>query len=579
MGGLALVMLGLTGSVLVFYQEFDRLLNPSLLKVRAADDAVGLDRLVANAQAAWPEYQVNGIALLPPGDPDSAVTFWLQRDGEYVQGHLNPYTGEVLGLRDNSLMLWLLKLHSSLFLKEWGETLIFTFGVGLMLSCVSGVVLSRDLRRVFFTPRLWGRSARLVLSDWHKLVGVTALLFNLVLGFTGAWMNWEAVKRVVTRAPKTREERVYVLTGLSVSHIVAEASRAIEGFRPTWFVFPEKGKANAIVLGMLPGAWLYGPYGSSVSVDSSTGTVREITDIRKAGLRQKFQALIAPLHFGNFGGLPLKLMYFIGGLTPAFLAATGTSIWWRRRRSAGPRTSKIVRAVLPESMETRAAVAKAETPSLLAVSTMVIWLSCFVVGLSGFALPYSRPAADAKPIVGVQAELLQVELTSALLSPPEASPPPPELTAPPPRMDPLPLPELVPLIPVAEPSKSIAFPIPVERPTRIVEAREASTTVAAPAPPVQIAGPPAQTLTYGQGEGRQPAPEYPRQAIREGQEGTVVVRFIVSGDGHVLSAEAVRPSPWPMLNDAALRAIRHRWRFRPGEIRVYEVSIRFELTR
>jgi hypothetical protein len=32
-----------------------------------------------------------------------------------------------------------------------------------------------------------------------------------------------------------------------------------------------------------------------------------------------------------------------------------------------------------------------------------------------------------------------------------------------------------------------------------------------------------------------------------------------------------------LLNRAALRVVRERWRFSPGAIRVYEVSIRFEL--
>ena len=36
------------------------------------------------------------------------------------------------------------------------------------------------------------------------------------------------------------------------------------------------------------------------------------------------------LHFGNFGGVPVKILWFILGLAPAALAVTGTLMWWNR---------------------------------------------------------------------------------------------------------------------------------------------------------------------------------------------------------------------------------------------------------
>src|SRR5207247_3430139 len=76
--------------------------------------------------------------------------------------------------------------------------------------------------------------------------------------------------------------------------------------------------------------------------------------------------------------------------------------------------------------------------------------------------------------------------------------------------------------------------------------------------------PGAQNLVMGQGEGRQPAPVYPTEARARSQQGTVVVQFMVGADGQVLSAEAWQPSPWPMLNEAALRTVRNRWHFPAG---------------
>ena len=128
-----------------------------------------------------------------------------------------------------------------------------------------------------------------------------------------------------------------------------------------------------------------------------------------------------------------------------------------------------------------------------------------------------------------------------------------------------------PPIAVAEPSAAIAFAVPVEGPTRIVPLDQAGYGKAS-------AGASAvQRLTFGQGEGRQPSPDYPAQAIQLHQEGTVVVRLAVAESGQVSSAEAIQSCPWPMLNEAALRAVRQQWRFPPGGLRVYDFAIHFQI--
>ena len=215
---------------------------------------------------------------------------------------------------------------------------------------------------------------------------------------------------------------------------------------------------------------------------------------------------------------------------------------------------------------------------LLPVITLVLWLGCAAIGWIGLTLQYARPRLPVKQPAPIQAEILNVELTGEPLSPPDVAPPPPDPLQPPPLLQTMAPPQAPPMIAVAEPMPAIAFPLPVEGPVRIVEANEASyarQTAPVAAAPTPVA--PVEAITYGQGEGKQPAPEYPRQAARAGQEGTVVIRFSVGANGRVLAAEAVSLAPWPLLNEAALRVVRERWRFRPDSVRLYEVSIRFKL--
>jgi TonB family protein len=216
-------------------------------------------------------------------------------------------------------------------------------------------------------------------------------------------------------------------------------------------------------------------------------------------------------------------------------------------------------------------------PFILSVLTLVLWVSCLAVGWLGFNFPYARPQPKPPEPV-VVAQRIQVELTSDSLPAVEPASTPPEPLTPPPLPDNTVVSAVPPLLAVAEPTPAIAFALPVEGPVRVVPAAQAAfVRPTAPVDPTPAPAPAAQPLTYGQGEGRQPAPSYPLAARRQGQEGTVLIRFTVGTDGRVLSAEAAKPSPWPLLNDAALAAVRGSWRFSSGPVRLYEVPIQFVL--
>jgi protein TonB len=235
--------------------------------------------------------------------------------------------------------------------------------------------------------------------------------------------------------------------------------------------------------------------------------------------------------------------------------------------SKGPRP-----AALRRSLATRDGI------SWWSVMTLVLWTGCLTIGFLGLVLPYSCPHPPANQPEPIQAQILNVELANDPLPPPDVAPPPPNVTQPPPLSEPVVPQAAPPMIAVAQPSPAIAFALPVEGPARIVEARQATYVQ----PPTQttsapIVAPTVQQLIYGEGEGRQPAPDYPYQSLRAGQEGTVRVRLLVGENGRVQTVEAAQPCPWGLLNAAAIRVVRERWRFPMGAIRIYEVAIRFEI--
>lgn len=227
--------------------------------------------------------------------------------------------------------------------------------------------------------------------------------------------------------------------------------------------------------------------------------------------------------------------------------------------------------------------------------TLAVWLSTTVIAFTGHELAY--PKATLPPrLPPIAVENLHVELTSGVQVPDTVLPQPEaeqsvdqNIVVPEPQeptVDPSPsisVPE--PLAEVALPNPAIAFAVPIDSPARIVAPAAAQSTAvpgttAGPsldASRLVLTAPAPRKITFGIGDGRQPQPMYPSEAIRQGQEGQVVVRFTVGEDGRVAVADVVEPCKWPSLNREAARTIRELWRFGPGKVRVYDVSITFKL--
>jgi TonB family protein len=205
-------------------------------------------------------------------------------------------------------------------------------------------------------------------------------------------------------------------------------------------------------------------------------------------------------------------------------------------------------------------------PGILQVMTLVIWLACLAVGLLGMLITPAAPVPAAPPKKPepppMQAQVLNVQLDEPPPPPPDATPPPPQEAA---------IPSVPDLPEVAAPSAAIAFAQPIEGAVRLVGGKFANPAR------VALLRPRVQRLIYGRGAGRQPKPDYPAEARYAHEEGDVGVRFNVGPEGNVTSAQLLSPCRWPLLNQAALSAVRGTWHFPSGPPRVFDVSIHFHL--
>ena len=130
---------------------------------------------------------------------------------------------------------------------------------------------------------------------------------------------------VISRLPHTQWS--------SLSAMLEKAPDVIEGYTARYLYFPAPNSPELKLYGSHGGAGpLRGTYGSTVTFNAVTGEVIGHHDIRDATTWQQVSDSFVPLHYGTFGGWPVKILWCLGGLTPGMLAITGLVVWRKRQR-------------------------------------------------------------------------------------------------------------------------------------------------------------------------------------------------------------------------------------------------------
>lgn len=355
--GLFLLVLGLSGAVIVWRPELDAWLNPHLHHVAVRPERVPLETLAAAALAALPGFDL--FSLRPnEGEGRSVIAFLRQRDGPFdtvkAEVFLDPHTGAVLGRRlaPDALTGWLYKLHYSVFLGTPGQALVGILGVTLAGSCLTGLcIYRRFLTGWLASPFRPALPLRRRVANAHIAVGLAALAFNLLIAVSGAWFNLPKLRELA--APKvsaTGAPRERVRAGVPLDELWRRAQAALPDLEPRSVLFPTEPDAPFRVRGGLRGHPMLGPSSSHVLLAARDGAVAGVRDARALPLAERAEVMLRPLHFGNFGGWPVKLLWSALGLTPGVLALTGGWLWLRRLRRHSVQPSSPIPVSLPLSV-------------------------------------------------------------------------------------------------------------------------------------------------------------------------------------------------------------------------------------
>ncbi|MET0328877.1 MAG: PepSY-associated TM helix domain-containing protein, partial [Luteimonas sp.] len=198
-------------------------------------------------------------------------------------------------------------------------------------------------RKLPFGTLRYSRSTRAKWLDYHNLLGVVTVAWVLVVGITGtihtladpinqAWQRSELGE--MTRAYAGREALPPARYG-SLDRAMARAREALPGNNPQFIAFPggrfsSKHHYAVFFQGDTP---LTERLLTPALIDAETGA---FTDARPMPWYYKALSLSRPLHFGDYGGLPLKLLWAVLDVFTIVVLVTGLYLWVGKRRASGP---------------------------------------------------------------------------------------------------------------------------------------------------------------------------------------------------------------------------------------------------
>jgi uncharacterized iron-regulated membrane protein len=338
-----LLLLCITGLPLIFYEEIDHLLGtvPEPQTIATAGSA-DLDRIV---EAGLARYPGEAALYLSFDDHEPLIYLTLAENAEAPPENMRTLvydarTGAMLGEPrfNEGIMYILFRLHTDMFLGLPGMLFLGAMGVLFVVAIVSGAVIYGPfMRRLSFGTVRAERGSRVKWLDLHNLLGVVTLAWALVVGATGV-INTLAQPIVMLWQQDELGQMLALYSGKpavarpgSVQLAVRKARALDLSMTPSFVAYPGTPFSTdhhyaVFMRGQTPlSARLLKP----ALIDAETGNLIAFRDLP---WYVTMLLVSQPLHFGDYGSLPLKILWALLDAVTIIVLASGLYLWLGRRR-------------------------------------------------------------------------------------------------------------------------------------------------------------------------------------------------------------------------------------------------------
>lgn len=228
----------------------------------------------------------------------------------------------------------LLKIHRELWLGTWGRFYVGIAGLLIAFTFLSGFFIYGKFTRQRPYGEIRKSNATLALMDFHKFLGVTIFAWGLLVSATGCFLAFDSSLIKIyqrgelaslnsTHAGESPLERLPSLAALVESAAKARPKAQLsflsfpgsEFSLPRHFLFLTREERRSELLVM----------------DGATGAFLEA---RPLPWYLKATMLSEPLHFGNYGGIPLQAAWLLFATAAGILSMSGPISYWKKKQAA-----------------------------------------------------------------------------------------------------------------------------------------------------------------------------------------------------------------------------------------------------
>ncbi|MEM9668881.1 MAG: PepSY-associated TM helix domain-containing protein [Pseudomonadota bacterium] len=341
-----------TGTVATISDEIDWMFQHDM-RVTPDGDKVSWGDIETAVRAYAPNDM---LTLLATGEGDHFAyrASMLRPNGQRYFIHVDQWTGEVTGTTHSlTVQRFFRDLHRYLFMPSFpGIIIVCSLAFVLAVSLYTGLKTTGKIRTVATRLRR-DKGTRIMIGDFHKAVGVWSVWFFVVIIATGIWYLAEFGAAVGGTSfepsrPGVTEERVVeygdVMRVIPADEIIARTKEAFPELEPKMIFYPRLPQ-HAISVWGRAGDVLVRSRANRVFLDAVDGSVIKVQKSGEIGWVAYLNEIADPLHFGSFGLLPTKLIWFVFGLAMTALSLTG--VWLTYRRLKKVMVSKSQFATMP----------------------------------------------------------------------------------------------------------------------------------------------------------------------------------------------------------------------------------------